>query len=588
MNRKIYILAAVLVLVSMALSSCGGAVTPTSAPVAPAATQPPATTAPAAIKSITLGFSQEPDNVIPSFSAMTYAVYVSQMTMAALGMWDDKNNFVPELATEVPTAANGGVSPDGLTITWHLKPDLKWSDGQPLTSADVKFTWQALTDKANTVVAMNGLDQVASVDTPDATTVVLHFTTLFAPWYTIFTQWGNGGTPILPQHILQGHTGLEKDPYIHMPTVTSGAWTISEWVAGDHMTLLPNPNFVLGKPKLDRIYIKFLPDPETTLAGMKNGDIDMSPDFTESDIPTITALEPAIHLDVKPGNFFDHYFFNLGITNSTVKDASGKVIGNSDTPGFCPFQNVNVRKAIALGIDRFSIVKNLLYGKTTVPGDLWINSPWDANLQPYPYDPTQAAQLLDAAGYKVGSDGIRHGLCNGVDTRLSIDFQTTTKEIRKQMALAAQSDLAKIGIEFKPTHLTSTVFFGSYTDNGPLALGKYDMGDYATGFYPDPYPSTQDFLCEAVPTKDAPGGQNFYHICDPQLEQMFADSIKSADPTVRLPIYQKIQQYMYDNYLIIPIYAWSNMAAYSDRLVMGPWGSYGTWFWNTEVWDVKN
>jgi peptide/nickel transport system substrate-binding protein len=580
----------------MALAACGPTATATTAPASTAApTQPPPPTAvpngpiafPQNGKSITLGFSQEADNVIPNFSAMTYSVYISQMTEAALGMWDDKNNFIPQLATDVPTAANGGISADGLTITWHLKPNLKWSDGQPLTSADVKFTWQILTDKANTVVAMNGLDQVTGVDTPDATTVVLHFKQLFPPWYTIFTQWGNGGSPILPQHILEGHTTLEKDPFIHWPKISSGAWVISDWVAGDHMTLLPNPNYYAGRPKLDRIQIKFVPDPETTLAGMKNGDIDMSPDFTESDQPTLSALAPAIHMDVKPGGFFDHYFFNMGITNSTVTDASGNVIGNSDQDGFCPFKDVNVRKAIALGIDRPSIVKNLLYGLTTVPGDLWINSPWDANLQPYPYDPTTAASLLDAAGYKPGADGIRHGMCNGKDTKLSINFLTTTKAIRKQMALAAQSDLAKIGVEFKPTHLTSTVFFGSYTDNGPLALGKYDMGDYATGFYPDPYPTTQDFMCEAVPTKAAPGGQNFYHICDPKLEQLFRDSIKSADPAVRKPIYTQIQQYQYDNYFFIPIYAWSNIAAYTDRLVMGPWGSYSTWFWNTEVWDVK-
>jgi peptide/nickel transport system substrate-binding protein len=583
-NRKLYALLAILVLASISLAACGPAAATTQAP--PAATEPPASTP--APKTITLGFSQETDNVVTYFTAMTYSVYVGQMTLVGLGEWDDKNNFVPELASEVPTADNGGVSADGLTITWHLKPNLKWSDGEPLTSADVKFTWEAITDPGTACVACGGYsDKIASIDTPDDTTVVIHFKELYPPWYTLFTTWGNGGGPILPKHILDGHKALESDPFIHWPTVASGPFVITDWVAGDHMELTPNPNFYGSKPKLDQIFIKFLPDPETTLAGLKNGDIDMSPDFTESDIPTFEPLAPAIHLDIKPGNFFDHYFFNMGITNSTVQDASGKVIGNSDVEGFCPFKDVRVRKAIALGIDRFSIVKNLLYDKTTVPGDLWINSSWDAKLQPYPYDPDQSKQLLDEAGYTPGPDGIRHGMCNGTDTKLSIDFQTTTKQIRVDMALAAQSDLAKIGVELKPTHLTSTVFFGSYTDNGPLAQGKYDMGDYATGFYPDPYPSTQDFLCEAVPTKDAPGGQNFYHICDPKLEQLFADSLKSADPAVRKPVFDEIQQYQYDNYFFIPIYAWANMAAYTDRTVLGPWGAYSTWFWDMEAWDVK-
>jgi peptide/nickel transport system substrate-binding protein len=587
-NRP-YLLMAALMVASVVLAACGPAATEApAAPGAPAATAPAAATAaPAKPKVITLGFSQESDNVVSFFTAMTYSIYIGQMTMVGLGEWDDKNNFVPELASEVPTADNGGVSPDGLTITWHLKPNLKWSDGEPLTSADVKFTWQAVMDPGTACTACGGYDKIASIDTPDDTTAVIHFSELYPPWQTLFSTWGNGGGPILPQHILEGHTALESDPFIHWPTVSSGPFVIKDWVAGDHMELVPNPNYYGNKPKLDQIFIKFLPDPETVLAGLKNGDIDMSPDYTESDIPTITALEPAIHLDVKPGNFFEHYFFNMGITDSAVKDASGTVIGNSDTAGFCPFKDVNVRKAITLGFDRFSIVKNLLFDKTVVPGDLWVNSPWDAQLEPYPYDPDQAKQLLDGAGYTVGADGIRHGMCNGVDTKLSFSIEHTQKQIRDDMALALQSDMQKIGIEVKPITNVAGTYFSSYTDNGPLATGKYDMGDYATGFYPDPYPSTQDFLCEAVPTKDSPDGQNFYHVCDPKLEQLFADTLKSADPAVRRPIFVEIQKYLYDQYYFIPIYTWSNMAAYTDRTIMGPWGAYSTWFWDMEDWDVK-
>ena len=587
MKRSMYLLVTMVMVTSMILASCAPKVVVDATAKANGIPDGSYISFPTGGKSITLGFSQESDNVNSFFTAMTYSVYITQMVSAGLAEWDDKNNFIPDLALEVPTAANGGVSADGLTITWHLRPGLKWSDGQPLTSADVAFTWQAIMDKSTACVACGGYDKISSIDTPDATTVVIHFSELYAPWYTLFTTWGNGGGPILPEHILKGHTALQSDPFIHWPKVSSGPFVITDWVAGDHITLLPNPNFYKGRAKLDRIYIKFLPDPETTLAGLKNGDIDFSPDFTESDIPTLTALAPAIHMDAKPGNFFDHYFFNLGITDSAVKDASGKVIGNSDVAGFCPFKDVKVREAIALGIDRFSIVKNLLFDKTTVPGDLWINSSRDANLTPYPYDPTKAGQLLDQAGYTKGTDGIRHGMCNGVDTKLSINFITTTKQIRKDMALAAQSDLAKIGVEFKPTHITSTVFFGSYSDSGPLAMGQYDMGDYATGFYPDPYPSTQDFMCEAVPTKSSPGGQNFYHICDATLEGLFNQTLTSADPAVRKPIFTQIQQYMYDNYLMIPIYAWANIATYTDRTVVGPWGAYSTWFWDMEVWDAK-
>jgi peptide/nickel transport system substrate-binding protein len=609
-KRSLLVLLSVFAVGSFILAACGPAATPaptaapTSAPTT-AATQPPAaggTEAPTAAcapvgtqaipfpdggKSITIGMSQESDNVSPFFTAMTYSIYVSQMVSAGLGEWDDKNNYVPDLAVEVPTADNGGVSPDGLTITWKLKPCLFWSDGEPLTSADVKFTWQAVTDPGTACTACGGYDKIDSIDTPDDQTVVIHFKELYPPWQTLFSTWGNGGGPLLPKHLLDGHTALESDPFIHWPTISSGPWIITDWVPGDHMELLPNPNYYGGRAKLDRIFVKFTPDPETTLAALKNGDIDMSPDFTESDIPTISALEPAVHLDVKGGNFFEHYFFNMGITDSTVTDASGNVIGNSDKAGFCPFKDVNVRKAITLGFNRQAIVDNLLFGKTTIPGDLWINSSYDAGLQPYPFDPDQAKQLLDTAGYTVGSDGIRHGMCDGVDTKLSFRIEHTQKQLREDMATAFQSDMKNIGIEVTPITNVAGTYFSSYTESGPLATGDYDMGDYATGFYPDPYPATQDFLCEAVPTKDSPDGQNFYHLCDAQLEQMFADTLKSADPAVRKPIFDQIQKYLYDQYYYIPIYIWSNMSAYTDRLIEGPWGAYSTWFWNTEVWDVK-
>ena len=183
-----------------------------------------------------------------------------------------------------PTTANGGVSADGLTITWHLKPCLFWSDGQPLTSADVKFTWQVVTDPGNAVYTRAGYDQITSIDTPDATTAVLHFKSLYPGWQTLFTSGPNNQGNIQPMHILQGKTGLEKDPFIHWPTVASGPWVITDWVAGDHMTMLPNPNYWQGHPKLDQIQIKFVPDPETALAALKTGDVDFVPDFAESDL----------------------------------------------------------------------------------------------------------------------------------------------------------------------------------------------------------------------------------------------------------------------------------------------------------------
>jgi peptide/nickel transport system substrate-binding protein len=555
---------------------------------APAAFDPATAQLPASPKSITIAFSQEPDNQNPLFSSMSYVAWIGQMNLIGLGKWDDKNNFVPDLGAEIPSTSNGGVSADGLTLTWKLKPCIYWSDGQPITSKDVQFTWQALVDPKNAPYSRAGYDQITGIDTPDDQTAVIHFKSLYPAWSTLFTQGSNNNGSLLPAHLLQGKEGLEKDPFIHDPTIASGPFVIKEWVAGDHMTMVANPNYYQGHAKLEEINIKFVPDPETALAALKNGDVDLVPDFAESDIPTIQALEPNQHLRVDTTPYFEHLFFNLGVANSVIKDASGKTIGSSDVNGFCPFQDVNVRKAFMLATDRDTIVKTLLYGKTTVPASLWPNSIWyNTNLTPYPYDVDQANQLLDAAGYKAGADGTRAGTCDGKPVKFSLGVESTTKQVRVDTMNALRDMYSKIGVELKPNPIPSGTFFGSYSEGADMPLGKFDMSIFTTGFYPDPY--TDTFLCVSVPNKANPSGDNTYHYCDQtgKSDQLFAQLNASSDTAARKTAVDAIQQYQYDQVLFVPLYARANVFGYSDRFVFPPTSGYSNFAWDAFDFDVK-
>jgi len=592
-KRSMFFLVSLIALTSLLLAACGPAAT-TVAPATVVPPPPPPTQAatgcspavgtaaipfPTGGKTVTVAFSQEPDLLSGLFSSMSFAQWITQGILVGLATWDANNNFIPELAVEVPTALNGGVSADGLTITWHLKPCLYWSDGQPLTSADVKFTWQVEVDPGNAVYSRAGYDQITSVDTPDDNTVVLHFKSLYPGWQTLFTSGPNNQGSIQPMHLLQGKTNLEKEPFTHWPTISSGPFVITDWIAGDHLVMLPNPNYWKGHPKLDQILIKFVPDPETAKAALKTGDVDFVPDFAESDLADLPALEPAIHTRVDAGPEFEHYLFNMGV--------KGTGVGQSDYEGFCPFKNVDVRKAIILGIDRQTIVDTLLFGKTTVPASLWPNSYWyNTSLTPYPYDPEQAKTLLENAGYTVDTKtGYRHGMCNGVDTKLSFNFETTTKQLRKDMAVAVQGMLAKIGVEFKPIHTPSGTFFGNYASGADMATGNFDMAGYTTGFYPDPY--TDGFLCSTVVSNQNQGGDNNYHICDPALDALFAAVNASADPATRKIAVDKVQQYMFDNALVIPIYARANVMSYTDRMILPPTSVISGMMGDMFDWDVK-
>jgi len=610
MKHKFMALASLIVVASLVLAACSPSATaaPTSAPVATAApTTAPATSAPAATtapttaapagcpepvdmasvtppanpKSVVGGWSQEPNNISPYYTVMSYAVWIAQLTIVGLAEWDENGTFVPELAAELPTAENGGVSADGLTITWKLKDCLYWSDGKRITSEDVKYTWESIMDPKNTPNSRSGYDKIASVETPDDLTVVIKFAELYPPWQTLFTQGPNNTGSILPAHILEGKTGLENDPYTHQPSVASGPFIISEWVAGDHMTLVANPNFYKGRPKLDQIQIKFVPSPEVALAALQTGDIDWYPDFAESDIATVGALEPKIHLKVVAGTSFEHYFFNLG----TLKGIDGEPKSKSDNEGFCPFKDVRVRKAIILGIDRQAIVDALLEGKTTVPQSQWPNSFWaNTNLTAEAYNAEEAGALLDEAGYKLGADGIRSGMCDGKETKLSFNFETTDKQLRVDIAIAAQSDLKKIGVEFKPIHTPAGTFFATYAEGGILGTGKYDMAGYTTGYYPDPY--TSDWRCD-VPSKDNASGTNNYHYCDAEIGKLNEAVNSTADPAKRKEAIDALQKYIYDNALVVMMYARANVYGYTDRFVPGEFGDYSNLNWNSEVWDVK-
>ena len=609
MKRNLSTVFSILVLASLVLAACGGnAATATQPPVAteaPATTAPteaPATVAPTeaptqcapadasfdpasadvGTKSINIAYEQEPDNLTGQYSNMSFAVWIDQIIGAGLGKWNDKNEFIAELATEIPTAENGGVSADGLTITWHIKPCVFWSDGQPITSKDVLFTWQSQVDPGNAPISRTGWDKIASIDTPDDQTAVLHFSELYPPWPTLFTNGPNNGGQLLPSHLLEGKTGLEKDPEIHQPTVAGGPFAIKEWIPGDHLTLVANPNYYEGHPKLDAINIKFVPDPEAGLAALKAGDVDLMVNLAESDIEAVQALEPNQHLRVDGTPDFEHLFFNLGTTTGV----DGK--GISDVDGFCPFQDVNVRKAIMLGIDRLSFIENYLKeDEKAFIASQWPNTPWyNSSLTPYPYDPDQANKLLDDAGYPVGAGGIRAGTCNGKPVKFSLGIETTTAQRRVDDVLAIQSDLKKVGIEIKPNHIPAGTYFGSYGEGADLPHGNYDMGIYTTGFYPDP-DSSSSFVCKEVPNKDNQSGGNSYHLCDPKLDEMFAAGLATADNAARKKVYDGIQQYLYDQVYVIPLYARANVYGFADRLVFPTSSGFSGWAWDAFNFDVK-
>jgi peptide/nickel transport system substrate-binding protein len=594
------------VVASLVLAACGGAApAPTSAPTAapqatsapteapkatdaPAATTAPTATteaatatteptaAPAGPKQITIGWYQEPSAVIAIYSSQTFVAWLGELTNVGLWNYDDNEAMVLELADKFPDVSNGGLSADGKTITYTLRSGLKWTDGEPLTSADIKFTWEQIVKPENQgVYSRSGYDQIDSIETPDAQTAVVTFKEIYAPWPGLFSQTGVAGYGLLPQHILKDSKTLDGSDFVLKSPITAGPYKVVNVVKGDRIELEAADTYWRGRPKIDKIFIKVVPDRESVLAGLRTGDLDVGDDFVEGSIPDLEAVD-TLNINSKVTPNFEHYFFNLGTNKYGVE-------------GPCPFQDVKVRQAITYGIDRFTIADKLLYQKTRVVAGLWPNSSYeDTSLEPYPFDPEKAKSLLDEAGYMPGADGIREGKCGGKTVKLSFKHMTTSgNELRANVQTLVQQNLKDIGVEFIPDNKPSDTLFATFAENGPLAVGDYEIGGFTTSFVnggdPDP---TDYFKLDGIPTKQAPNGNNWYRLEDAELDKLSTEQATIVDVAKRTEIIKQMQKIMYDKAYVIPMYARLNIDPTNKRITGVKPSASGLIYWNIWEWDV--
>ncbi|MBV8280521.1 MAG: hypothetical protein JO347_00470, partial [Candidatus Eremiobacteraeota bacterium] len=214
----------------------------------------------------------EPDSLNPLLSTQVVTADVEYLAYTFFFNYDDKQNFVPEVALQVPTQANGGISKDGKTITYHLRHGIKWQDGEPLTAKDVAFTFRAIMNPANNVQVRTGYDQIASVDAPDDYTVVVHMKRVFSPIISYF-MCQQGQEPVLPAHLLAKYPNINQIPFNSMP-VGSGPFKVTEWQHGDHITLVANPDYWRGPPKLQKIVFRFVASTSTIQVLLQSHEID--------------------------------------------------------------------------------------------------------------------------------------------------------------------------------------------------------------------------------------------------------------------------------------------------------------------------
>jgi len=566
----------VLVAASMVLAACAPSAAtqapPTAAaaqPTAPAAAQP---TAPAAAQPTAAGaggrkvstfiWTQEFDTLNPLYSNMWFSQVTFQLWNCYAWNFDDQNQPVPNLVKEMPSLDNGGISQDGKTLTFHLRDDIAWTDGTPITSKDFAFTYQMTLDKKNAVATTAPDDKIDKFETPDDHTIVVTFKDPFAAWM------GSMFHGLLPEHILkpvydQAGT-LDNAEWNRKPTVGCGPFKFEEWQSGSFARFVANDKYWLGKPKLDEIFFRFVPDDASQVAALKSGEGDIGTFIAYPDMPDLKKAGVAITVAFSGYNEGLYFLIDPEKGNPALQD-------------------VNVRQAIAMSIDREKITKDLLLGLTKPSATDWDNTPYvDPSIQPWPFDPEKAKQMLDAAGWTVGSDGIREKDGN----KLKITYGTTTRQVRQDTQAVIQNQLKDVGIAVELSNYASDTFFNGYGQGGPAATGQLDMFEYSTvpSDYPDP--NTAEWLCSEIPTNDKPTGTNWMRNCDKDLDALFQQETTQVDFKTRQETFYKITKMIFDKVYFLGLWQDPDTWAVSSRLQNVKLSGI-TPFFNIMEWDLK-
>jgi peptide/nickel transport system substrate-binding protein len=461
---------------------------------------------------------------------------LSELTMAYLVRYDANNRPVPELATEVPSQANGGVSKDGLTITWHLRKGVKWSDGVPFDGDDVVWSTNAVNNQANNEIGRDGWDLITKIDEPDKFTVVYHLSKTYSGFLPTFFGSAGANPCILPKHLLASMPNFNNADYNSKP-VGIGPFRYVKWIRNDRVELEPNPFYWRGQPKLKHITYRFVPDRNTLLTQLQTGEVDLWPRVGSGYFDRVKAL-PNLAVVRFPGYYYSHVSFN--VLHPAVSDPA-------------------VRLAIAYATDRETIRQKVNHGTGTLSeSQVTPVSPMHTDRPLRAFDVAKANDILDKAGWVKGPDGVRSK--NGVRLALQFVSYTGAPDTDQLIELLRQS-WAQIGVQFDVKRVTTALFFAPLAQGGPIFAGKFDVSSFSWGATPDE-DYTPNISCYDVPPK----GENVSRFCDPAIEKLIGQEKAAYDEPDRKAVIAKLDDRIAETVPYFVLYIRDEINAYNHDL----------------------
>ncbi|GAC1304622.1 MAG: peptide ABC transporter substrate-binding protein [Vulcanimicrobiaceae bacterium] len=499
----------------------------------------------------------EPDTLNPLLGNSQIDSDLANLWGGMLLNWSDANEFVPELATEVPTLANHGVSADGKTIVYHLRRHVTWHDGKPFTAADVVFTWHAVLNKKNNVGSTVGYDIVERIDARDPYTIAVHLKAAWAPFVASFFAPSATPYPILPAHLLARYADINRVPYNRAP-IGTGPFTVERWTRGSKIVFRANPHYWRGAPKLQSVTYEAVPNENTVETLLQTHAADLDYNSPASKIAQTRAIEGYV-------------------TTLTPFTQYGQLALNARTPAL---SDVRVRSALWYALDVPSLLRDVTHdvdipGDTDQPSFSWA---YDPAVPHHTFDPKRAAALLDAAGWKRGADGMRAR----AGTRLSLTAAGVTgSAVGDAVEALAQRNWHDAGIDVGIKNYTSSLYFASYGENGILQNGKFDIAFYSWVNGVDPDDSVQ-YMCDQMPPK----GQNVFHYCDPAFDRQERIALASNDRATRKRAYAAAQRIWATDVPAIVTWFVRRISVANDDLKGYRPAHAVSSFWNPYEWSI--
>ena len=566
-----YKLLTLLVVLGLVLSACGGA---GDAP----ATEP----ASGAVGggTVTLIIPEEPTTLNYFMADAAIVRQVAESTaMTGLATINEKGEYVATLAQDLPTLENGGLSNDYLTVTWKLKPDLKWSDGEAITSDDIKFTVEVLSNPdSGALVGTSGFDLITSVETPDDSTAVL---TYASPYPGYLDQFAYG---LFPRHATGEVADMANWEWNRNP-VGAGPFVVNNWASGESVTLTRNPNyFEAGKPYLDSLVFMIVPEPAAQTAMMLNGEAQFQlwPGEFKADYDELLKGKATQHLI--PG------IWNMAIDFNLSAPFDGDPGPGTPHP---ILGDIRVRQAIASAIDYQTLQQDVLKGSVGDSTNPFAYGWYQCDLpRKFGFDVEKANQLLDEAGWVMGDDGIRvaKGAMYAKDgTRLSLELQGYTAFDPLQLTEEfIVENLKAVGVEARIQNYDFSIIFGTFEDNSPRAIGDYDMLIFDRGFTTEPQGYVADaYSSTAIPSPENTTGGNYFRWVNPEVDAALATAGNTFDTQTRKDAYCKVGQAVIDEMPQVYLYLFQDNYGVADNLTGYNLSTWGSMSWDAQNWKYK-